>query len=87
MYTSIGIPPKRVSDSTCILLTCIDSRWQGGLLGSQAVANDFKSKGIPVKAQIQFDMTAWVKKGTREEVGIITDYVDPGWVLFLHQFC
>lgn len=22
-------------------------------------------------------MTAWVKKGTREEVGIITDFVDP----------
>ncbi len=25
----------------------------------------------------QFDMTAWVKEGTREEVGIITDFVDP----------
>jgi hypothetical protein len=24
----------------------------------------------------QFDMTAWVKSGTREEVGIITDYTD-----------
>ena len=22
-------------------------------------------------------MTAWVKKGTREEAGVITDYVDP----------
>ena len=25
---------------------------------------------------LQFDMTAFVKSGTREEVGIITDYVD-----------
>jgi len=30
-----------------------------------------------VIAMSQFDMTAWVKKGTREEVGIITDFVDP----------
>jgi bacterial leucyl aminopeptidase len=27
--------------------------------------------------KLQFDMTAWVKEGTREEVGIITDFVDP----------
>ncbi|CDO74057.1 hypothetical protein BN946_scf185043.g107 [Trametes cinnabarina] len=26
---------------------------------------------------LQYDMTAWVKRGTREEVGIITDFVDP----------
>jgi hypothetical protein len=26
---------------------------------------------------LKMDMTAWVKSGTREEVGIITDYVDP----------
>lgn len=28
-------------------------------------------------------MTAWVKKGTREEVGIITDYVSPESVPWL----
>jgi hypothetical protein len=28
--------------------------------------------------QSQFDTTAWVKRGTREEVGIMTDYVDAG---------
>jgi len=27
--------------------------------------------------QPQFDMTAWVKKGTKEVVGVITDFVDP----------
>ncbi len=26
-------------------------------------------------------MTAWVKKGSREEVGIITDFVDPEYVI------
>jgi len=26
-------------------------------------------------------MTAWVKNGTREEVGIITDWVDPEYVI------
>jgi len=49
---------------------------EGGLLGSQAVAQDYKKKGINVIAMSQFDMTAWVKKGTKEEVGIIVDYVD-----------
>jgi leucyl aminopeptidase len=33
---------------------------------------------VIVKAMVQMDMTAWVKKGTQEVVGIITDYVDPG---------
>lgn len=30
-------------------------------------------------------MTAFVKKGTREEVGVITDYVDPNVVKFVQQ--
>lgn len=46
-------------------------------MGSQAVANDYKARGIKVVAMSQFDMTAWVKKGTREEVGIITDFTNP----------
>ncbi|KIK65454.1 hypothetical protein GYMLUDRAFT_258206 [Collybiopsis luxurians FD-317 M1] len=49
---------------------------EGGLLGSQAVAQDYASKSINVIAMSQFDMTAWVKRGTREEAGIIMDYVD-----------
>jgi len=50
---------------------------EGGLLGSQAVAKSYEANGVNVIAMSQFDMTAWVKKGTREEVGIITDFVDP----------
>jgi len=49
---------------------------EGGLLGSQAVASQYEKNGAHVLAMSQFDMTAWVKAGTREEVGIITDYVD-----------
>ncbi|KAJ7667820.1 peptidase [Mycena polygramma] len=48
---------------------------EGGLLGSQAVAQAYEGR-VNVIAMSQFDMTAWVKRGTREEVGIITDFVD-----------
>jgi len=48
---------------------------EGGLLGSQAVARAYEGH-VNVIAMSQFDMTAWVKRGTREEVGIITDFVD-----------
>ncbi|KAF8165145.1 peptidase [Crassisporium funariophilum] len=49
---------------------------EGGLLGSQAVAKDYEARSVNVLAMSQFDMTAWVKRGTREEVGIITDFTD-----------
>ncbi|KAF9535087.1 peptidase [Crepidotus variabilis] len=49
---------------------------EGGLLGSQAVAKDYAARKVNVLAMSQFDMTAWVKKGTREEVGIINDFTD-----------
>ncbi|KAJ7283815.1 peptidase [Mycena rebaudengoi] len=57
---------------------------EGGLLGSQAVAQDYEGR-VNVIAMSQFDMTAWVKRGTREEVGIITDYVDPALTEFNKQ--
>jgi len=53
---------------------------EGGLLGSQAVAKEYRAKNVPVLAQIQFDMTAYVRPGTDETVGVITDFVDPGVV-------
>ena len=95
---SIGTLPKKVCQP-CSQQWANDLGlfWKGGLLGSQAVAKDFQSRGVPIRAQIQFDMTgmliqtpdsrnltviclAWVKKGTREEVGIITDFVDTEYV-------
>jgi len=48
---------------------------EGGLLGSQAVAQAYEGR-VNVLAMSQFDMTAWVKQGTREEVGLIMDFVD-----------
>ncbi|KAI0367392.1 peptidase [Pilatotrama ljubarskyi] len=50
---------------------------EGGLLGSQAIAQDYEQRDVNVIAMAQFDMTAWVKRGTREQVGIVTDYTDP----------
>lgn len=62
-------------------LRTVEFHWysaeEGGLLGSQAVARDYAQRSIRVLAMSQFDMTAWVKRGTREEVGIITDFTDP----------
>ncbi|KAF8141831.1 hypothetical protein EV363DRAFT_1468042 [Boletus edulis] len=49
---------------------------EGGLLGSQAVAQAYAKQGLEVYAMSQFDMTAWVREGTNEEVGVIVDYVD-----------
>jgi len=58
---------------------------EGGLLGSQAVAKAYEDKGIKVKAMLQMDMTAWVKAGTTESVGIIQDFVDPDLTGFLEE--
>jgi len=58
---------------------------EGGLLGSQAVASDYERRQINVLAMSQFDMTAWVKRGTKEEVGIITDFTDDGLTNFNKQ--
>jgi len=55
---------------------------EGGLLGSQAVAKDYEARSVNVLAMSQFDMTAWVKRGTREEVGVITDFTDEGLTAF-----
>jgi hypothetical protein len=35
-----------------------------------------EARGVNVVAMSRFDMIAWVKRGTREEVGVITDYTN-----------
>lgn len=50
---------------------------EGGLLGSQGVATSYAARGVEVYAMSQFDMTAWVREGVQEEIGVITDYVNP----------
>ncbi|GAA6001494.1 hypothetical protein JCM10207_006694 [Rhodosporidiobolus poonsookiae] len=53
---------------------------EGGLLGSQAVAQDYARRGVKVHAALQNDMTAWVKAGTEPTIGLIRDFVDPDFV-------
>lgn len=43
---------------------------EGGLLGSQEVVRAYMEDGIKVKAMLQQDMTAFVKAGTEERVGL-----------------
>ncbi|EJT97610.1 peptidase [Dacryopinax primogenitus] len=56
---------------------------EGGLLGSQAVAQSYAQENVNIHSMVQFDMTAWVKRGTREEIGIVTDYVDADLTEFI----
>lgn len=60
---------------------------EGGLLGSQAVASAYVQRGVRVDAMSQYDMTAFVKQGTRTEggkmrMGIVSDFVSPLLVEF-----
>ena len=56
---------------------------EGGLLGSQAVVDDYVRRHIRVHAMMQQDMTAYVKSDTRERFGLVTDYVSPKLTQFL----
>ncbi|KAJ7778602.1 peptidase [Mycena maculata] len=47
-----------------------------GLLGSQAIASAYEAAGKEVKGMVQFDMTAWIKAGSREEMAVITSSTD-----------
>jgi len=51
-----------------------------GLLGSQAVAVNYQSQGIPVRSMIQLDMIAYNR--LESTVGIVTDYVDADTIAF-----
>ncbi|CAO1637019.1 unnamed protein product [Jaminaea pallidilutea] len=60
---------------------------EGGLLGSQAVVESYVRKSTPVYAMSQFDMTAYVKKGSRDsqgrmKMGIVEDFVSPELTAF-----
>lgn len=60
---------------------------EGGLLGSQAIFQDYEEQGRDVKAMLQQDMTGFVQKtldaGEPESVGVIMDFVDPGLTGFI----
>ncbi|EAU90002.1 aminopeptidase [Coprinopsis cinerea okayama7 len=46
---------------------------EAGLLGSQAVARNYKSSGIQVRGMLNLDMTAYVRPGTTAVVGLLPD--------------
>ncbi|KAJ1027840.1 hypothetical protein NDA13_003293 [Ustilago tritici] len=56
---------------------------EGGLLGSQAVAQSYERKGPKVNAMLQQDMTAFVKAGTEETVGLVSDFVSTPLTKFI----
>ncbi|KAJ7352419.1 peptidase [Mycena albidolilacea] len=49
---------------------------EGGHLGSQAIASSYEAAGKIVRGMMQFDMTAFYKAGTREEIAVLTNTVD-----------
>lgn len=58
---------------------------EAGLLGSADVARDYVNNQVRVLAMMQFDMTGYHKAGSREEIGVITDNVDPDLTDFLRK--
>lgn len=56
---------------------------EGGLLGSQAVAQAYERKNTRVNAMLQQDMTAFVKSGTTETVGLVSDFVSQPLTRFI----
>jgi len=51
---------------------------EGGLLGSQHIAQTYKNNQVKVHAMLQMDMTGYNPPQNLNEVGIITDFTDAG---------
>jgi len=58
---------------------------EAGLLGSQVIATDYANRGIDVFGMLQLDMTGYVRSGSQECIGILTDNVSPQLTAFLRQ--
>ncbi|WFD05063.1 bacterial leucyl aminopeptidase [Malassezia vespertilionis] len=58
---------------------------EGGLLGSQAVAQSYARRHVLVRAMLQQDMTAYVAPGTSEHIGLVEDYVSAPLTNYLEQ--
>ncbi|KAG0151694.1 hypothetical protein CROQUDRAFT_129830 [Cronartium quercuum f. sp. fusiforme G11] len=56
---------------------------EGGLLGSQAIANSYHSESRNIRGMVQFDMTAFVKAGSEPNIGLVTDFVDDSLTEYL----
>ncbi|KAF8596857.1 Zn-dependent exopeptidase [Ceratobasidium sp. AG-I] len=58
---------------------------EGGLLGSQAIAANYKSAGKAVYAMVNFDMTGYFAPGSTEVIALVTDRVDSGLNTYLRS--
>lgn len=62
---------------------------EGGLLGSQAIFQEYEKTGRDIKAMLQQDMTGYVQgtldAGKKESVGVITDFVNPALTDFIKE--
>lgn len=60
---------------------------EGGLLGSQSVAAEYKSQGRKIVAMLQNDMTGYVSPKDRSKpvMGVVGDFVDPTLTAFIKK--
>ncbi|CAE6418029.1 unnamed protein product [Rhizoctonia solani] len=58
---------------------------EAGLLGSQAIAANYKSTGKSIYAMLNLDMTGYFKPGTTEAITLITDNTDSGLNTFVRS--
>ncbi len=69
--------------------TPVEFHWysgeEAGLLGSQDIAKNYKSKGTSIKAFLELDMTAYFAPGSKEVIALEADYIDSGLTSFLKQ--
>ena len=75
---------KVLMDQKFVPRNSIEFHWysaeEGGLLGSQAIFQEYEKKQVPVIAMLEQDMTGYVKgtlaAGKEESMGVVTDFVD-----------
>jgi leucyl aminopeptidase len=58
---------------------------EAGLLGSNAIAVNYKNAGKSVKAFMELDMTGYFKPGSKEVIALEADYIDSGLNSFVKQ--
>jgi len=56
-----------------------------GLLGSQAIATNYRNTGKNVVAMLQLDMTGYVRAGTNPTIGVVTDYTNAQLNVFIRN--
>jgi len=58
-----------------------------GLVGSQAIAQNYLNNGYHVVCQLQLDMDGYSDGSNQPTMGIVTDFTDPDYTAFLRQLC